>query len=495
MDSLSGPWAQQMGITIHKDIDITTRGQHGTQGLATSYIPSDTVLCSIPFSACITPRLASACFNVPFHLICDRDLESTILAAYLLHERHTRDSRWAAYLAALPLTFSSPLWWTTDDLAWLVGTNLQGEVSRREAAMQTQIQALQAVLGRSGGMYPIDEWKWAMEVIRSRSFPSSLINDTSTPSHPILLPVLDTFNHKSPHPITWKTHCHDDVETISFISGSGYAQGEEIYNNYGGKCNEEFLMSYGFCIPGLSSDTMFLKVAGGSDKMHVITRQDLLPATLLQEIHDLLLEQAGCQGEHDLHSDGLMAQVRGLQCCHGALYVKLSTLESTVQTKEPTNTAQVNAKIYRTGQIELCRSSMKSCEKKLVQLLDGEDVYTLNDVLETQGLSQAVEDTFGVQCVQDAEETQLVQVLFAIFIWHKTREYARDDTSRDEGDLTEEIDDLWEQIESCTTSNSATFGNLTRQTFGRAFVLQDKSCFDFKQDLYWLDPFRQSQIQ
>lgn len=48
------------------------------------------------------------------------------------------------------------------------------------------------------------------------------------------------------------------------MSGAAHAEGDQLFNNYGPKPNDELLMGYGFAIPGNPDNTLPLKLGGAS---------------------------------------------------------------------------------------------------------------------------------------------------------------------------------------------------------------------------------------
>ena len=46
---------------------------------------------------------------------------------FIIHENAKTDSFWRTYLDILPRNFSTPLWWSPDELEILKGTNIYGK--------------------------------------------------------------------------------------------------------------------------------------------------------------------------------------------------------------------------------------------------------------------------------------------------------------------------------------------------------------------------------
>lgn len=81
----------------------------------------------------------------------------------------------------------------------------------------------------------------------SRAFISThIIPDKET--FPILFPVVDILNHSPTAKVEWDFHPLQDF-SLKILDHEQVRPGDEIYNNYAPKQNDELLLGYGFCIP------------------------------------------------------------------------------------------------------------------------------------------------------------------------------------------------------------------------------------------------------
>lgn len=118
----------------------------------------------------------------------------------------------------------------------------------------------------------------AAAYINSRAFPSTLLSPQPSlqekpGSYGVLIPGLDSMNHKPGHPVTWavaKLESLDEGErddtvhqqglSIGLVSEVETFEGDEILNNYGPKPNASLILGYGFALPSNLNDSIFLKI-------------------------------------------------------------------------------------------------------------------------------------------------------------------------------------------------------------------------------------------
>lgn len=97
---------------------------------------------------------------------------------------------------------------------------------------------------------------WAHLTYTSRAFPERIINPDCDESDVMLLPIVDLLNHGNRTKVEWSTDndssfCYTNLE-------KDIPEGEEIFNNYGAKSNEELLFGYGFTVKDNEFDTVLL---------------------------------------------------------------------------------------------------------------------------------------------------------------------------------------------------------------------------------------------
>jgi hypothetical protein len=84
-----------------------------------------------------------------------------------------------------------------------------------------------------------------------------------------MMPALDFTNHRYRHQITWlrvvpTSDQRDEEPCVVYQSGEEIKAGHEVFNNYGAKGNEEFLMGYGFCLMDNVEDEFAVQLSSHS---------------------------------------------------------------------------------------------------------------------------------------------------------------------------------------------------------------------------------------
>ncbi|RYO26801.1 hypothetical protein AA0111_g7790 [Alternaria arborescens] len=118
-----------------------------------------------------------------------------------------------------------------------------------------------------------DLFRWSATIFSSRSFASDLFTAarTSNATSPILYPVLDIFNHKLGAQVSWKFERGNFTLSLQ----TTVKQGQQIFNNYSAKGNEELLLGFGFCIPDNPHDRVAVRIGQVEPFVHTRLRKTL----------------------------------------------------------------------------------------------------------------------------------------------------------------------------------------------------------------------------
>ena len=290
-------WAVQHGASAPKL--RLGRGDYGWGVFATADIAPHEELASIPLTLVLTHQRAddspvgiavremndrlqsSADLPHPAVLISPR----TTLYLYMLQQLADPAVFFHPYLASLSPP-CSPLLWPPASLSYLAGTNLHAAIpnklrqlrARYDNCVPLLCQQFPAVFDAS--VFTFDRFLWAHTQLTSRGFPVRVgeraaedrvaagelrAEGSKRPNERVgcLLPLLDMTNHRMRTGITWTT-TSTHTARVSFKTGnsSAVAAGSEVFNNYGAKSNEEFLLGYGFCIDDNPYDEYTVQLGG-----------------------------------------------------------------------------------------------------------------------------------------------------------------------------------------------------------------------------------------
>jgi hypothetical protein len=87
--------------------------------------------------------------------------------------------------------------------------------------------------------------------------------------YPILYPVMDHFNHRFSEKVIWST----GDGNFGLILASEVGVGDQVFNNYAPKGNEELLMGYGFCELNNPCDEVTVLLAPPHPIIHAALRR------------------------------------------------------------------------------------------------------------------------------------------------------------------------------------------------------------------------------
>ena len=310
--TLAAPWHAASGAVVAPGLRFRT-GPHGLGGFATRDLPAGTTLLALPCARALNELTAAASdvgrAAAPLVAAHPGRLSGrSVLYLAMVADAADPAARFHEYLASLPQRFDDPLWWSERELAQLAGTNLAAGVAFKRRWLRASFDALFPALHETHPALfprPVFTWRrflWAHSCFSSRGFPHAL---SVPPGHPsegaaaaaapgdasgggaepddvaaahaagpvgCMLPVLDLLNHRYRTPVEWRREaaaaapaaasdaCDGGGARVSFVTQAPIAAGEEVFNNYGPKSNEELLLSFGFVLPDNPQDTLALRL-------------------------------------------------------------------------------------------------------------------------------------------------------------------------------------------------------------------------------------------
>ncbi|KAH6695710.1 SET domain-containing protein [Plectosphaerella plurivora] len=291
-------WAKEDGGVLHPSVEVFSDPATGNsfrvkEGCVLS--PGDGIV-TCPLSMTLSylnslPNLADRGIRVdkePFPQEFLDTLPPHVVGRFFLIKQYLlgRDSFWHPYIATLPQpdqldSWSLPSSWPTDDLELLEDTNVHTAVGEVKARLKAEFKEATSILKRTE-----DDWQdytrvlysWAYSIYTSRSFrPSRVVLNPESLALPlgckiddfsILMPLFDVGNHSPLAVVDWNTERQggSQAEAVTLKTGTEYAGGEQVFNNYGEKTNAELMLAYGFLIPtseALHNDYVHLQLRTG----------------------------------------------------------------------------------------------------------------------------------------------------------------------------------------------------------------------------------------
>ncbi|KAJ4371493.1 hypothetical protein N0V83_004711 [Neocucurbitaria cava] len=197
---------------------------------------------------------------------CQGKVPNHILTYLLLFEERNKGkaSPWHAYIACLPgpESMTTPLWFDDEDMTFLAGTSLAPAARERKEDMRRQFDEAVVVMQELGialaNEINFDSFLWAATIFTSRAFISTHILPNRE-TIPLLFPVVDILNHSVSAKVEWDFQPHQSF-SLKCLEGETFAPGQELFNNYAPKQNDELLLGYGFCLEDNPIEQFALKL-------------------------------------------------------------------------------------------------------------------------------------------------------------------------------------------------------------------------------------------
>eukprot|EP00933_Yihiella_yeosuensis_P022180 TRINITY_DN17466_c0_g1_i1.p1 TRINITY_DN17466_c0_g1~~TRINITY_DN17466_c0_g1_i1.p1 ORF type:complete len:455 (-),score=54.16 TRINITY_DN17466_c0_g1_i1:83-1447(-) len=231
--------------------------------------PSDEgpFLAQIPISAVLTDTHAHSVLREANVRGIIFGQQSLLVFLSLVKSQRLCCSRFGGYVGSLPPIKETAVLTDAilDQLGVMKGSELRQKVMEREKSLIKMLREHNNCQTEAIWEISEEEWQWAALMFSSRTFSASLSQDAHAP---VMLPLIDCFNHSSESPINVArfvagVECGEEGSemlepdrseamqpdiVLSFMADVDLEPGEEVFNNYGTKSNLELLVDYGFAI-------------------------------------------------------------------------------------------------------------------------------------------------------------------------------------------------------------------------------------------------------
>lgn len=440
-------WGNSFGAELSSGLQFEFDESEGIRCICTENVDCPAV--RIPQDLIIHRGLITSAF--PGLKIEQEDSNTWLkfLLAKLMYDTHDASSqglreKFLPYLECLPAVVDSPLIWNPRELELLQGTNLgsslraklraifrewYGIINKNEIFPKDAISddlklyrefedvdnetiydtLLADTINRSPkAWYSFSAFLWSHLIFVSRAFPEYVIDCECESTSVILLPIIDLLNHDFSSKVEWSSAGGGFI----FRCLSSVSEGHQLYNNYGGKGNEELLSGYGFLLKENPFSSVALKIKLPLDQIAKILEEginlptmddyttyafekkeaDVFDATadhpelaftngityLISKMNDTALNDmlnlfAYMSKSEDQKWDELVSLFKGLQSLRVALKHKLQDVSGEPETSITTTNFEINssrkhyAAVYRADQVSILKHALarlKSIEKK-----------------------------------------------------------------------------------------------------------------------------------
>ncbi|KAI8906038.1 hypothetical protein EDD86DRAFT_65232 [Gorgonomyces haynaldii] len=298
-------------------------------------------------------------------------LDMVVMVCFMVHERNV-GGFFSPYLEALPKTHDLPVCWSRDEIQrFLGGTTLcQLSLDRKD-----WIEKMTTIVKKVMPEMTQRDFEWGFCNILSRAFPraAGTGDDWITLAEMCLFPVLDLLNHKREAKIKWLLN-----DSVEFQLEENYNKGQEVFNNYGHKGNENLLSNYGFVLTDNPEDYFKVKMAFEQDPLFE-RKQSILKDRNLQPVLTLFVDEPVFNPkaletvriivakEHELLNDQISVRNE-----RSALLTLLRLLELKLKglQVEDTDTSKryMLAKVFRDGQIKIIQQSIQHLNNMLSEI-------------------------------------------------------------------------------------------------------------------------------
>ena len=255
------------------DLRCQVSVKHSTSGglglFAAGDVRAGETLAVVPQSAAVTPTVVSssevgrALSKYPYRFR---------VITWLASAKQMPGHAFEAYLASLPAEPPNAPWWPKEVRLLLAGSNLGFACDAARNELEEFFTEAAAKHEALFSRLTLGDLQWAAGIYDSRRFPlrlgspgstgkKSTDDEGSATGEGIMIPLLDFGNHRHESTVQWQTNEKGDV---LFHMKQDLVRGEEIFNQYGAKGNEELLMAYGFALESNPYESYSLVLSVGT---------------------------------------------------------------------------------------------------------------------------------------------------------------------------------------------------------------------------------------
>mmetsp|Transcript_18081 Transcript_18081/g.37529 ORF Transcript_18081/g.37529 Transcript_18081/m.37529 type:complete len:413 (-) Transcript_18081:1796-3034(-) len=198
-------------------------------------------------------------------ILAESEREGGLFVLFLMYERQNRASFWRPFLDVLPCKFTTPLYFSDQELELLQGSPLYPLVNQVKQELEETFQHL-VVDGAchaipdifNQGIASFENFLWAFSVLNSRAFQTKFMAGLGKdqPGTALIVPLADMTNHRPISNAMMRGADTDDSNFELVPKPNVQTMEREWFISYGHLPNWTLLLHYGFVIENNIHDTV-----------------------------------------------------------------------------------------------------------------------------------------------------------------------------------------------------------------------------------------------
>ncbi|KAG0293957.1 hypothetical protein BGZ96_002007 [Linnemannia gamsii] len=258
-------WLATNGATVSKSIALQDySGEGAGRGVvAVADISKDEELFSIPRPLLLSPETSELAKKLDLTTL---EGWNPLMICMIYEYGRGATSHWKSYFDILPMEFSTPMFWSAEELKELAGTGVIDKIGREEAESIFK-EKLWPLISAHPELFPTEHqdkeagflnvFHRMGSLIMAYAFHDTLPDkdededmdeddeddEEEEKVNVSMVPMADMLNHKTGHNNARLFH---EKDCLRMVAIKPIKNGQQIYNTYGELCNADLLRKYGF---------------------------------------------------------------------------------------------------------------------------------------------------------------------------------------------------------------------------------------------------------
>eukprot|EP00949_MAST-11_sp_MAST-11-sp1_P004160 g4160.t1 len=286
------------GIKVTEADPLT--GDYGRSVRSTKKFRPSEVIMEISLANLITPELAlrrsqtARAFYNSWNTRSQSEQylrEKALISIFICEEWVTEGSDFSPYLDSLPHDFGYlPSSWSDETLRdWFRGSPLLKDVLGRKQDLVSEYERILSVDPDFAAKIDYDTYYWARSCVSTRAFriyPHGQLNrkkerEQTAVSTLAMVPLADLLNHRKDPKTVWS---YDPDKKSFVVTATRYiSNGEHIFDSYGQKTNDVFLLNFGFTSSEIDISLRLYFDSSDCEKANEVARKFLLDSQEVSE--------------------------------------------------------------------------------------------------------------------------------------------------------------------------------------------------------------------